>query len=66
MQYAILARYNNYADFFKTFERHNASVGVVLRFPFFSLAQKARAEAADAEAVKARAETKAARERVSA
>jgi outer membrane protein TolC len=65
MQYAILARYNNYADFFKTFERHNASVGVVLRFPFFSLTQKARAEAADAEAVKARAETKAAREKVS-
>jgi outer membrane protein TolC len=66
MQYAILARYNNYADFFKTFERHNASVGVVLRFPFFSLSQKARAEAADAEAVRARAETSAARERVSA
>ena len=65
MQYAILARYNNYADFFKTFERHNASIGVVLRFPFFSLSQKARAEAADAEAVKARAETKAAREKVS-
>src|SRR5262249_59509429 len=28
-QYALLARYNNYDQFFKTFERNNLSIGVV-------------------------------------
>lgn len=32
-QYGLLARYNNYDEFFKTFQRHNATIGVVLRFP---------------------------------
>lgn len=53
-QYAVLARYNHYDDFFKTFQRHNATVGVVIRFPFLNFAQRARAEAADAESLKAR------------
>jgi outer membrane protein len=55
-QYAILARYNNYEDFFRKFQRHNVTFGLVIRFPFFNQAQKARAEAADAEAMRAKKE----------
>ena len=42
-QYGLLARYNNYDEFFKTFQRHNATIGVVLRFPFWNPAQHERA-----------------------
>jgi outer membrane protein len=64
-QYGLLARYNNYDEFFKTFQRHNATIGVVLRFPFFSPSQRARAEAADATALKAKKDADAARNQVS-
>jgi len=64
-QYGLLARYNNYDEFFKTFQRHNATVGVVLRFPFWSPSQRARAEAADATALKAKKDAEAARNQVS-
>lgn len=55
-QYAVLARHNNYDDFFSRFQRHNLTVGLVIRFPFWNFAQRANAEAADAEAVKSRKE----------
>jgi outer membrane protein TolC len=64
-QYGLLARYNNYDEFFKTFQRHNATIGVVLRFPFWNPAQRARAQAADAVALKAKHEAQAARNQVS-
>jgi len=64
-QYAVLSRYNNYDQFFKKFERNNASIGVVIRFPFLNFSQKAAAEGADADAAKARAQAAQVRERVS-
>jgi outer membrane protein TolC len=64
-QYGVLARYNNYDKFFKTFERNNATIGVVLRFPFLNSSQRARAEAADALALKAKKEAEAAKNQVS-
>ena len=64
-QYGLLAEYNNYDLFFKTFQRHNATVGVVLRFPFFSPTQRARAEGADATALKAKKDAEAAKNQVS-
>ena len=64
-QYAVLAKYNNYFDFYKTFERNNATVGVAIRFPFLSPAQHAHADAADAEALRARKDADAAKNRVS-
>jgi len=64
-QYGLLARYNNYDEFFKTFQRNNATIGVVLRFPFFSPSQRARAEAADASALKAKKDAEAAKNQVS-
>jgi outer membrane protein TolC len=65
-QYALLARYNNYDQFFKTFERNNLSVGVVIRFPFFNATQRSAAEAASADAAKAREEARIVKEQVSA
>jgi len=66
-QYALLARYNNWDQFFvnKAFQRNNASIGVVIRFPFFNAPQRAHAKAADAEAAKARAEVQIAKNQVS-
>jgi outer membrane protein TolC len=66
-QYAVLARYNNWQKFFvnNAFERNNATVGVVLRFPVFNTAQRAHAAAADAEAVHAQKDVESARNQVS-
>jgi outer membrane protein TolC len=64
-QYARLARYNNYDLFFKTFEPDNATIGVVIRFPFFNFAQREHAKAADADAVKAQKQAEAAKNQVS-
>lgn len=64
-QYARLARYNNYDLYYKRFEANNATVGVAIRFPFLNFSQRARAEAADAEAVKAKREAEAVRNQVS-
>jgi outer membrane protein TolC len=64
-QYGLLAEYNNYDLFFKTFQRHNATVGVVIRFPFFNLSQRARADAADAIALKAKKDAETAKNQVS-
>jgi outer membrane protein TolC len=65
-QYSLLARFNNYDEFFNKFQRHNATVGVAIRFPFLNWSQQARAKAADAEALKARKEAQAAKDQVSA
>ena len=66
-QYALLARYNNWDQFFvnKAFQRNNASIGVVIRFPFFNAPQRAHARAADADAAKAKAEVQIAKNQVS-
>jgi outer membrane protein TolC len=64
-QYARLAQYNNYDQFFATFEANNATIGVVIRFPVFSSVQRAHAQAADAEAVKSKRQAEAAKNQVS-
>jgi outer membrane protein TolC len=35
-QYGLLARFNNYDEFFQRFERHNAQIGVSLQLPIFT------------------------------
>jgi outer membrane protein TolC len=67
-QYSRLATFNNYADYFnsKTLQPNNGTVGAVMRFPFFNLSQRARAEGADADALKAKKEAEAAKDQVSA
>ena len=66
-QYGMLAAYNNYQDFFQpgSFQRHNATLGLVIKFPIFSATQRARAEAADALAVKAKKDAETAKNQVS-
>ena len=64
-QYARLTKYNNYDVFFKTFEPNNATIGVVIRFPFLNFAQREHAKAADAEALKAKRQADAAQNQVS-
>jgi outer membrane protein TolC len=64
-QYALLSTYNNYDQFYKSFQRNNATIGVAIRFPFFNATQRSRAEAADADALKAKKQADAARNQVS-
>ena len=66
-QYGLLAAYNNYQQFFQpgSFQRHNATLGVVIKFPLFSPTQRARADAADATALKAAKDAETAKNQVS-
>jgi outer membrane protein TolC len=66
-QYAVLAKFNNWTQFFpsKAFERNNATIGVVIRFPLLNFSQKAHAEAADADAIHAKKEVEVAKNQVS-
>ena len=65
-QYSRLAKYNNYDQFFTSYNANNGSIGAVMRFPLFNFSQKARAEGADADALKAKKEAEAAKDQVSA
>jgi len=47
------------------FQQNNATVGVSIRFPLFNAAQRARAQAADADALKATKQAEAAKNQVS-
>jgi outer membrane protein TolC len=64
-QYAMLARFNNYDEFFQKFQRNNVTAGVAIRFPFFNPVQRAAADAARADAVKSRKEAQTVKEQVS-
>ena len=48
-----------------SFQRNNATVGVSIRIPIFNASQRARAEAAEADALKAKKQADAARNQVS-
>jgi outer membrane protein TolC len=48
-----------------SFQQNNATVGVNIRFPIFNASQRSRAQAADADAVKATRQAEAARNQVS-
>jgi outer membrane protein TolC len=64
-QYARLSTINNYNEYYKNFQPDNATIGVALRIPVFNAGQRARIDAAEAEAVKARKQAEAARNQVS-
>jgi len=66
-QYAVLSRFNHYQDYFQpgSFKRNNAAIGGVIRFNFLNAPQRARAQAADADALKAGKQAEAARNQVS-
>jgi len=65
-QYAVLANYQHYQDYFaRPFMRNNVTAGVVIRLPIFNFAQKARAETADLESLRAKKEVEVAKQQVS-
>jgi outer membrane protein TolC len=55
-QYAMLARFNNYDEFYRKYSRNNYSIGISLRFPVLSFTQGPRIDAANEDAVKAKRE----------
>src|SRR5208337_3431505 len=63
-QYARFSTFNNYTRYFPvgTFQRDNATIGFAFRIPLFNASQRARADAAEAEALKAKKLAEAARE----
>lgn len=63
--YGLFSRFNNFDEFFLKFQRNNASFGLAIRFPIFNLAQRAHAEAADAEALRAKKEAAGVKDQVS-
>jgi outer membrane protein TolC len=63
-QYARLSTFNNYSQFYKHFQPDNATLGFALRIPIFNASQRARAEAAEAEALKAKKQAEATRNQV--
>jgi cobalt-zinc-cadmium efflux system outer membrane protein len=66
-QYALLSTINNYQNYYVrgSFQSNNATIGIAVRFPIFSAAQRSRAQAADADARKAKSQAEAARNQVS-
>ncbi len=65
-QYARFSTFNNYTRYFPngTFQQDNATVGFGLRIPIFNASQRARADAAEAEALKAKKQAEASRNQV--
>jgi outer membrane protein TolC len=65
-QYARFSTFNNYTVYFPphTFKVDNATIGFALKIPLFNASQRARAEAADAEALKAKKQAETARNQV--
>lgn len=65
-QYARFSTFNNYARYFppNTFQVDNATIGLALKVPLFNASQRARADAAKAEALKAQKQVEAARNQV--
>jgi len=66
-QYGLLATFNNYQTFFvaNSFQKNNATIGVAIRFPFFSPSQHARAQQADAQAIRAHKDAQTTKDQVS-
>jgi outer membrane protein TolC len=65
-QYARFSTFNNYTKYFPphTFQVDNATIGIALKIPLFNASQRARAEAAEAGALKAKKQAEAARNQV--
>src|SRR5208337_3185200 len=63
-QYARFSTFNNYNQYYRKFQPDNATIGFALRIPLFNASQRARAEAAEAEALKAKKQAEAARNQV--
>ncbi len=66
-QYGLLAEFNNYAEFFRTFQRNNGQLGISFQVPLLSgPATAAATDEAEAEAAQIRIQIRAARGRIAA
>ena len=64
-QYARFSTFNNYTEYFPThFQKDNATIGFGIKIPLFNASQRARANAADAAALKAKKQAEAAHDQV--
>jgi outer membrane protein TolC len=64
-QYALMARFNNYEEFFRKFQRNNWQVGMSLTLPIFAgSGSSARAAQADLEISRLQLQVNAARDRI--
>jgi outer membrane protein TolC len=64
-QYALFAKFNNYEDFFRRFQRHNGQLGVSLVVPLATgLAPQALAATSDLEVARLKGEVVRARNRI--
>jgi outer membrane protein TolC len=64
-QYAYLARFNNYDQYFLKYSSNNLAAGLNIKFPFFSPVQKAHAAQADADTIVAQKQADLTRNQVS-
>jgi len=65
-QYALLSNtISNYSTYYQNFQSNNITAGIAVRFPFFNFSQRARAQAADFEALKAKKQAEATRNQIS-
>jgi outer membrane protein len=66
-QYGLLARFNNYDEFFRKFQRNNGQIGMSFQWPLFNgSAIDAAASQAEAEAAQLRVQVRNARARIAA
>jgi outer membrane protein TolC len=63
--YGYFTRYNNFDKFFLSFQHNNATIGIAIRFPLLNFPQRARADQADADALKARRQAEVTKQQVS-
>jgi outer membrane protein TolC len=63
-QYAVLSNFNNYQVFLQKFQHNNASGGIVVHFPFFDTAQRARAAVAKADYIRASRQAEQAKDKI--
>jgi outer membrane protein TolC len=66
-QYGLISTaFTNFEQFFRpnSFQNQNVTFGLVIRFPFLNASQRAAAQAADAEAIRARKDAQAAQDQV--
>ncbi len=63
-QYAYLAKFNNYDEYFLHYTANNLAAGLNVKFPFFNSVQKAKAEEAKADALLASKQEELTKEKV--
>lgn len=67
-QYGLIStKFTDFAQFFRpnSFQNQNVTFGLIVRFPFLNFSQRAAAQAADADALRARKNVQAAKDQVS-